>query len=257
MVTLLITNRKGGVGKTTTSVNLAAWLGALGKSVLIIDLDTQSHVQYGFGFSENFQKGIHYAIKNKEDLNGLVYETSYKNVFFIPADINFHINTLVEDDRQLARIIRKSKLKEIFDICIIDTPPTSDILLSNALAVSQYAIVPVKTEFLGLIGVNQFLKIFYSTASKVNPELELLGILPTMFNNSMKEHRLMIDNLEQKVGKKRVLSPIRNDIKLSIAFLEGKPICYLDKRYRGSKDYQHLAEHIMEVLYKKKRSANR
>lgn len=252
MITLLITNRKGGVGKTTTSVNLAAWLGNMGKSVLIIDLDTQSHVQYGFGFKDNFQRGVHSAIKNKEDLNGYIYETLSKNVFLIPADINFHINTLMEDDRQLSRLIRKSKLKDIFDICIIDTPPTSDILLSNALAVSQYAIVPVKTEFLGLIGVNQFLKIFYATASKINPDLELLGILPTMFNNSMKEHRLMIESLEQKVGKKRVLSPIRNDIKLSMAFLEGKPISYLDKRYRGSKDYEQLAQYIMEKLYKNK-----
>jgi len=246
--TILITNRKGGVGKTTTTVNLASWLGLMGKTVLIIDLDTQSHVQYGFGYMKPFESGIHTALIDKQDLNGIIYETNCENVFLLPADINFDISKIRQDDRQLARLMRKSKLKDIFDICIIDTPPTSDILLSSALAISDVAIVPLKTEFLGVIGVNQFLKLFYATASKVNPKLELLGILPTMYNRSMKEHKLIIKNTEDKVGKKRVLTPIRNDIKLSIAFLEGKPLNYLDKRCRGSKDYQALAKEVMEKL---------
>lgn len=248
MKTILITNRKGGVGKTTTSVNLAAWLGLMGKTVLIIDLDTQSHVQYGFGFTEPFKHGIHKALNRKDDLNGIIHETPCKNVFLIPADINFDINKIKQDERQLSRLIRKSKLKDTFDICIIDTPPTSDILLSNALATSDVAIVPLKAEFLGAIGVNQFLKIFYATASKINPKLELLGILPTMFNRSMKEHKLLINNVIKKVGKQRVLKPIRNDIKLSIAFLEGKPISYIDKRCRGSKDYKNLADTVVDKL---------
>ena len=248
MQTILITNRKGGVGKTTTSVNLAAWLGEMGYNVLIIDLDTQSHIQYGLGFAKSFKSGIHKAFETKQNLNELIYETPFKNLFLLPAVINYPINKIKQDNRLLARLIRKSKLKDTFDICIIDTPPTSDILLSNALAVSQYAIVPVKTEFLGLIGVNQFLKIFYATASKVNPNLELLGILPTMFNKSIKEHKDMIKFIEKKVGKTRVLQPIRTDIKLSVSFLEGKPISYLDKRYRGSKDYQQLALKIIQQL---------
>jgi chromosome partitioning protein len=248
MKTILITNRKGGVGKTTTSVNLAAWLGLMSKTILIIDLDTQSHVQYGFGYTEPFKNGIHSALNKKDDLNSIVHETKCKNVFFIPADINFDINKIRQDDRQLARLVRKSRFDNLFDICIIDTPPTSDILLSNALAVSDVAIVPLKAEFLGAIGVNQFLKIFYATASKINPKLELLGILPTMFNRSMKEHKLLVNHVEQKVGKQRVLSPIRNDIKLSIAFLEGSPISYLDKRCRGSRDYKELALNVLRNL---------
>jgi chromosome partitioning protein len=248
MKTIIITNRKGGVGKTTTTVNLSAWLGILNKTVLIIDLDTQSHIQYGLGYTKKFKTGIHQAMEKKLDLNEIIYETEFKNVFLLPADINYHINNLKQDDRLLARVIRKSKIDKIFDICIIDTPPTSDILLSNALSISDYALIPVKTEYLGLIGVNQFLKIFYTTVSRINPKLELLGILPTMYNKSLKEHHQMIEFLEKKVGKNRVLNPIRNDIKLSLSFLEGKPIAYYDRRFRGSKDYETLAKQVLGVV---------
>lgn len=249
MKTILVTNRKGGVGKTTTSVNLAAWLGLMGKSVLLIDMDTQSHVQYGLGFKNSFKEGIHTALKDNKDLNSFIYESNIENVFIIPADINFPINTLEEDSKQLERLIKRSRIKEAFDICIIDTPPTSDILLSNALTISEFAIVPVKTDFLGLLGVTQFLKLFYATSSRVNPKLELLGILPTMFNRSIKQHKEMITFLEEQVGKKRVLPPIRNDIKLSTSFLEGKPVSYFDKRTRGSKDYKDLSLYVLKNIY--------
>ena len=248
MKTILITNRKGGVGKTTTTVNLAASLGILGLRVVVIDLDTQSHAQYGFGFKEPFSKGIHNAIRKKKKLNKIVHKTEYENVSLIPADINFDISQIGQDDKQLAKSIEKSKLEDSFDVCIIDTPPTSDVLLLSALAISDVAIVPLKTEFLGAIGVNQFLKLFYASASKINPELELLGILPTMYNASMQEHTRIIEDAIQKVGRKRVLAPIRNDIKLSVAFMEGKPIAYLDARCRGSRDYNNLAVTVIEKL---------
>jgi len=248
MKTLLITNRKGGVGKTTTTVNLAACLGLKGKTVLIIDLDTQGNVQYGFGFKKPFKKGIHKAMVDGTDLNYMIHETKYKNVFLIPADINFEIFKIKQNEKQLSKLVKNSNIKDNFDICIIDTPPTSDILLANALAVSDWAIVPLKTDFLSVIGVEQFLKIFYTTASKVNPKLELLGLLPTMYNRSLKEHALVIKHIEKKVGKKRVLEPIRNDIKLTWAFLEGEPIVYLDKRCRGTKDYEALTKMVMKKL---------
>jgi chromosome partitioning protein len=246
MKTLLITNRKGGVGKTTTSVNLAASLGLKGQSVLIIDLDTQGNVQYGFGFKKPFKDGIHSAMVNNLDLNSIIYETKYENVFLIPANINFEMFKIRQNNKQLAKLIKASRIKDSFDVCIIDTPPTSDILLSNALVVSDAAIVPLKTDFLSVIGVEQFLKIFYTTASKVNPKLELLGLLPTMYNRSIKEHSTVIKDIENKVGKKRVLTPIRNDIKLTWAFLEGEPIAYIDKRCRGNKDYESLARTVMD-----------
>jgi len=249
MKTILITNRKGGVGKTTTTVNLASWLGLLGKRILIIDLDTQSHAQYGFGLNIPFKKGIHNALEKKRKLNTFIEDTPYENVSIIPANINFNTNLISNDDVYLLdKLIKKSRFDNQFDICIIDTPPTSSILLLNALAVSNFAIVPMKTEFLGVVALKQFLKMFYETASKVNENIEFLGVLPTMYNKSMKEHLQIIEQVSDYIGKDKILQAIRNDLKLSVAFLEGKPISYLDKRCRGSSDYKALSELIVKKI---------
>jgi chromosome partitioning protein len=252
MKTILVTNRKGGVGKTTTTTNLAAWIGAMGKKVLVIDLDTQSHLQYGFGFSKPFEKGIHDALANKSSILGDIYETSFENVMLIPAHINFNISTIPNDNTTLKELIIKDGINEVFDYCLIDTPPTSDILLFNSLYLSDYTIVPIKAEFLGVIATNQFLKLFYSIASQINQDIEFLGIVPTMFNKSMKEHQNLVEDLQKKVGKSRLFNPIRNDIKLSQSFLEGKPVMYMDKRCRGSKDYKDLAIAVLNKIEEKK-----
>jgi len=106
MITLVITNRKGGVGKTTTTTNVSACLGQLGKRVLVIDLDTQSNLQYGFGFNEPFKEGIHNCMLSSNDLSLIIYKTQYENVSLIPADVNFDISQLNDD---------KSKLKILLD----------------------------------------------------------------------------------------------------------------------------------------------
>lgn len=246
MITILVTNRKGGVGKTTTTINLASWLGVLDKKVLVLDLDTQSHVQYGFGYKKAFKSGSHKAMLSGDILPAII-ETEYKNVSFVPANINFDIQKLKKKS-YLQELYLKNDLDDLFDICIIDTPPTSGILLDNALKVSDYTLIPMQTEYLGLVGVIQFLKIFYSTASSLNPNFKLLGIIPTMYNKSMKEHKNIIKGLEKAVGKERILNPIRKDFKLSNAFLAGKPIAYIDRRCRGTRDYKKLAIDILEKL---------
>jgi chromosome partitioning protein len=247
LVTILITNRKGGVGKTTTTTNLAAWLGSMGKKVLMIDLDTQGHLQYGFGFHDAFDSGVHDTLEDGTSLLSKIYETPYKNVHLIPAHVNYNISDIQSDNTRLKGLIEMDGIDKMFDICLIDTPPTSDILLYNALYMSDYTIVPIKAEFLGTIGVNQFLKLFYATASKVNQKIELLGLLPTMYNRSMKEHNLIISHLKKKVGEDRVFTPVRNDIKLSVSFLEGKPAIYYDRNTRGARDYKSVA---LQVLHK-------
>lgn len=247
MKTILVSNRKGGVGKSTTAINLAAYIGKSGYKVLLIDLDTQSHLQFGLGFKKRFKKGIH-KILEVADLQGVIQKTSFLNLSFIPADINYDTSKLTCGIDTLKNILEIIEIMYNFDFCIIDTPPTSDNILNNAMYASNYVVVPMQTEYLGYVGALQFLKLFYETASKLNAKFTFLGVVPTLFNKSIKEHNEIINNLKEKLGKNRVLTPIRKDFKLSQSFSKGKPISYFDKKCRGAKDYEQLTKIILERI---------
>ena len=246
MKKLLIANRKGGVGKTTTSINLAACLAAKGKKVLLVDLDTQSHLQYGLGFTKAFDKGIHKALESKK-IADVITKTPFSGLDLMPADINYDTSN-IKSYKILSKLLKKIEKKHEYDYCIIDTPPTADIMLKNALLSSDATLVPTQAEHLGFVGVIQFLRIFYKTATSVNTDIKLFGILPTLVNASMKDHKKIVQNLQDTVGVKRVLDPIRKDFKLSQAFVKGQPIIYFDKRCRGAQDYDNLAQNVIENL---------
>jgi len=247
MQIILIANRKGGVGKTTTAINLATALTFEGKKVLLLDLDTQSHLQYGLGYKKKFSSGMHKAFGDKS-LTKYIQESPFENLDFIPADINFDISELKIKKSTLKKLLSKDNIDKRYDICIIDTPPTSDILLHNALNASHYALVPMQTEYLSLIGAIQFIKIFYKIASELNTSFTFLGVVPTLFNKSIKDHNKIIDKLKKTIGQTRVFPEIRKDFKLSEAFMHGKPIFYFDRRTRGARDYKLLAQEVMKKI---------
>ena len=245
MKSILISNRKGGVGKTTTSINIAAILAKKGFKTLIIDLDTQSHIQFGLGIKKPL-KGIHSALHNKEPLNDYIQKTKFENLFFIPADMNIDTSDLdIKDDE-----LKKSLDNLDFDYCIIDTPPTNDVILKSAMIASDYVLVPMQTEYLGYVGVIQFLKLFYKTASNINTKFTFLGIVPTLYNKSIKEHNQIIKQLEKKLSKDKVLPPVRKDFKLSKSFIKGTPVIYFDDSSRGANDYMTLTENILIKIFR-------
>ena len=146
MKKILITNRKGGVGKTTTTINLAYFFAKKGYRTLIIDLDTQGHIQYSLGVKANFEYGIH-SFLNGEDIKikHIIHKSNIKNLYFIPAKIN--ANHTVKDKNLLKQGLERLN----FDICLIDTAPSSDDLLESAVIASDYVIAPMKCEYLGLV----------------------------------------------------------------------------------------------------------
>ena len=244
MKTILIANRKGGVGKTTTAINLATAFSLKDKKVLLIDLDTQSHLQYGFGYKKPFKKGIHKALVFGK-IDGIIQHTDF-GIDLVPADINYDISSIPNKKNKLKNLLKD--IKKDYDICIIDTPPTSDILLKNSLVASDYVVVPMQTEYLGLVGAVQFLKMFYQTASNLNTNFKFLGVVPTLYNKSINEHNKIITKLKSTIGENRVLTPIRKDFELSKAFISGKPIFYHKSRSRGARDYKLLAHNILHKI---------
>ena len=248
MKTILVTNRKGGVGKTTTSVNLAVDIATKGFEVLLIDLDTQGHLQIGLGVHNHFALGIHDMLKMGTFHQKSVQKTFVPTLDFIPAHVNFDISELASESAKLKRVLRRIQYKKKYDFCIIDTPPTSDILLKNALKVSDYALIPMQCEYLSFVGVLQFLRIFYKHSISVNSNIELLGVVPTMFNKSMNEHKEILNKLILELGEDKVLPTIRKDAKLAKAFIDGVPLSTSDPRARGAQDYDKLTLKVLEKI---------
>ena len=244
MKTLLVTNRKGGVGKTTTTLAISSLLAYKGLKVLVVDLDTQGHIQYGLGIKHEFPHGIHSVLQRDNlDIEFVIQKSKIKNLHFIPADINFNSSKLSNN-----AILREnlSKIKDKYDICIIDTAPMSDNVLEMAVKASDFVIVPMKTEYLGLVGTVQFIKIFYKLASNLETDFKFLGVIPTLYNKSLKEHKEILEKLQDITGKAKVFTPIRKDIKMMSIFRYG--IKHLQNKHSvGYKDYSKA----LEILLKK------
>jgi len=245
MTTILITNRKGGVAKTTSSISIANLLAQKGYKTLLIDLDTQGHIQYGLGIKHSFEYGIHSVLEDENiDVNLIVQKSRVKNLFFVPANINYN-SSLLQNKKSLKKTLKKLESK--YDMCIIDTAPMSDTVLEMAIIASQYVIVPMKTEYLGFVGTLQFIKIFYKIASKLKTNFQLIGILPTLYSKSLKEHKEIVTKLEQIVGVNKVLLPIRKDTKITNIFKKG--IKSIAKEHsKGMDDYRSVVEQILLKL---------
>ena len=251
MKTILVTNRKSGVGKTTTSVNLSVELALRGYRVLLIDLDTQGHLQIGLGVKEHFLMGIHDMLEKGRFYRKSLHRTFLKNLYFIPAHVNFNISEFSAHSVVLSKIFKKIKSKTVFDFCIIDTPPTSDTLLRNSLKVSDYAIIPMQCEYLSFIGVLQFLRLFYKHISSVDSNTKILGVVPTMYNKNIEEHNKILHKLELELGQSKVLPFIRKDLKLAKSFLDGIPLSISEPKARGADDYRILTSHILNLITQK------
>jgi len=248
MIKILIANRKGGVGKTTTTLNIANIFANRKYKTLIVDLDTQSHVQYGLGIKDNFEYGIHSALVNQEiNVKDLICKSNIENLDFIPANINYN-SSLIQKKKALKKLLKK--VKHDYDICIIDTAPMSDSILEMAIIASKYVIVPMEIGPLGLIGTMQFIKIFYKNSSKLNKKLTLLGILPTLYNKSMREHNEIIKELQKVVGVNKVLPPIRKDAKLATIYQNGI-YSISDKHSRGTDDYNEIVNIMIKEMFLK------
>lgn len=249
---ITVTNQKGGVGKTTTAINVAYFLARLKKRVLLIDFDPQGNATSGLGIDkEKLDATIIDAITGKTSLAAVTLKTKYKNLWLAPVTPHL-ANTEVELAQAEGRF---RKLKQAidstdgyYDIIIIDSPPSLSLLTVNGLIASQYVLLPVQAEFYALEGLSQLLETIRLIRQATNPTLELLGVLPTMVDNRTTLSTQVVSEIHKHFPGKVFKTTIPRNIRLAEAPSHGLPIGAYDRFSKGSRAYKNLAAEVNERI---------
>ncbi|MBB1127030.1 ParA family protein [Thiospirillum jenense] len=251
-IIIAVSNRKGGSGKTTTAVTLAASFAIDGQRTLLIDLDTQSHCALGLGITVAEEQPTAHHLFNPIAadfaLTNAIVPTFWERLQLIPGDVDFQHDTAVEDEQRLARALAQPGIIDTYQIIILDTPPSLDSLLLNALTAASSALIPFIPHPLAGEGVRQLARLFFRVAMTSNANLRLLGLLPIQIDSRIGLHRRTCEQLARQFGQQRLLPGIRSDIKLAEAFHAGCPIQLYAPRSRANDDYRFMFEQIKARL---------
>ena len=248
---IAIANQKGGVGKTTTSINLATSLAALDKRVLMIDADPQANTTSGLNFSpDNDQKRTLYEVMiGKIDVRDTLIQTEIANLHMMPSHINLvgaEIEMLEDDNRESVLKRALAPLKEEYDYIIIDCSPSLGLITVNSLTAADSIIIPVQPEFFALEGLGKLLQTIRLVQSGPNPELTIEGFVVTMFDGRTKVHNQVLGELRDHFGAMVFKTIIQRNIRLSEAPSHGKPIILYDVICNGTTNYLNLAKEVLE-----------
>ena len=251
-----LVNQKGGVGKTTTSINLSASLGKLGKKTLLIDLDPQGNTSTGLGINKSDIKGSVYdCLNGKMVANDTIIKTRFTNLYVLPATINLagidieliemtHEKTDFKMNEQLKNII--GSVRNNFDYIIIDCPPSLGLLTTNALVASDAVIIPVQCEFFALEGITQLLNTIIMTQTRLNPRLQIEGVLLTMLDSRTNLGLEVVEEVRRFFNEKVFNTIIPRLIRLVEAPSHGEPINEYEPTSRAAEAYNNLAKEVIE-----------
>jgi chromosome partitioning protein len=249
---IAFSNQKGGVGKTTSCVNMAAGIALQGKRVLLIDYDAQGNATSGVGVDKRTAKhSIYDVIAREVPIRDAVIKTAYDNLWLIPSKIDLAASE-IELGANLSKGINPldaiRELDNDFDYILIDCPPSLGFLTVSALSVADGVLIPMQCEFFALEGLSQLLPTIRRIRQTNNPALQVVGILPTMYNGRLTLTRQVIDEIKRYYPNKLFRTPISRSVRLSTAPSYGMPIQYMEPKGKCAEEYNLASLELMQRI---------
>ncbi len=246
---IAFSNQKGGVGKTTSCINIAAALGLMGKRVLLLDFDPQGNTTSGVGIDKRtLSRTVYDVVIGQAMPRDVMIKTNFENLWLLPSKIDLaaaEIELSGSVSRETNPLSALKQVKFDFDYILIDCPPSLGFLTITALTVADGVIVPMQCEFYALEGLSQLLPSIKRIRQNYNPSLQLVGILATMYNGRLTLTKQVIEEIKRYYPNKLFQTPISRTVRLSEAPGFGMPIQYLDPKGKGAEEYNRVAQELI------------
>lgn len=246
---IAIANQKGGVGKTTTSINLSACLAEANKKVLVIDIDPQGNTSSGLGINkEDAENTVYEVMLGEIDIKEAIRKEIFENLDIIPSNVNLagaEIDLIDIEDREYVLKNSILEIKQNYDYIILDCPPSLSMLTVNAMTAADTVLVPIQCEYYALEGLTQLIHTINLVKKKLNPSLELEGVVFTMYDSRTNLSLQVVENVKDNLKQNIYKTIIPRNIRLAEAPSHGLPINLYDTKSSGAESYRLLAEEVM------------